>query len=243
MVDNPARREQIASRLRSARKAAGLSQARVAKQLRVHRPTISEMEAGRRRVSADELARLAEIYSVPVEWFTSGRHVEAEPEDERLTLAIQLLKGLKDEDLDRVVAWLCRMHKQDRGEAEEGGVNAPASLVERTATDNAQEGASEVVYRRCLHYDMPAGEHQSRENLRCPALIPVQSGGEASYYCPQHQGDVPGAPATLEELEEVRADLKTLPADAPYLRLLTTVLDAQSMRTSTGKGKKQQRTA
>lgn len=242
MVDNSPRREQIALRLRSARKAAGLSQAEVANRLRVHRPTISEMEAGRRRVSADELAHLAEIYGAPIEWFTSGVHVEAEPEDERLTLAIQLLKGLKDEDLDRVVAWLCRMHKPDDGE-DEARVYAPTPLVERTVADGVEEDAPEVAYRRCLHYDTPARGHQSREDLRCPAFIPMQGGGEASYYCPQHQGDAPGEPATLEELEEVRADLKTLPAHAPYLRLLTNVLDAQSMRASAVNGEKQQRTA
>jgi transcriptional regulator with XRE-family HTH domain len=241
MVDNPAHREQIASRLRSARKAVGLSQAQVAKRLRVHRPTISEMEAGRRRVSADELAHLAEIYRAPVEWFTSGVHVEAEPEDERLTLAIQLLKGLNDEDLDRVVAWLCRIHEKDDGE-DKAEVYTPTLLVERTAADAVQEGAPQVAYRRCLHYDMPVRDHQSREDLRCPALIPVKDGGEASYYCRQHQGDAPAEPATLEELEEVRADLETLPAGTPYLRLLTTMLDAQSMRASAGDGKKQQRT-
>jgi transcriptional regulator with XRE-family HTH domain len=239
MVDNPARRDQIASRLRSARKAAGLSQAQVAERLGVHRPTISEVEAGRRRVSAEELARLAEMYGAPVAWFTSGVHVEAEPEDDRLTLAIQLLKGLKDEDLNRVVEWLCRMHTQDDGE----GVYVPTPPVERTAADGVQAGAPEVAYRRCLHYDMPARDHQSREELRCPALIPVQGGGEASYYCPEHQSDAPGEPATLQELEEVRADLKTLPAHAPYLRLLTKVLDAQSMRAGAGEGGKRQRTA
>jgi transcriptional regulator with XRE-family HTH domain len=242
MAGNPENREQMALRLRSARKAIGLTQAQVAERLRVHRPTVSEMEAGRRRVSADELARLAQMYGVPVQWLASGAHVEAEPENERLTLAIQLLKGLKDEDLDRVVAWLCRVHTQEDRE-DEAGVYAPTSRVERMAAADVQEGTPEVAYRRCLHYDLPVRDHQSREDLRCPALIPVQGGGEASYYCPDHQGDAPGEPATLEELEEVRADLKTLPAHTPYLPFLTTMLDAQSMMASAGDGKKQQRTA
>jgi transcriptional regulator with XRE-family HTH domain len=34
----------------------------------MHRPTISEIEAGNRRVSADELKTFADIYDVTVGW-------------------------------------------------------------------------------------------------------------------------------------------------------------------------------
>jgi transcriptional regulator with XRE-family HTH domain len=54
-------KKQIASRLRLARESAGLSQGQVAKKMNLHRPTVSEIEAGRRRVSAEELARFAEL--------------------------------------------------------------------------------------------------------------------------------------------------------------------------------------
>jgi transcriptional regulator with XRE-family HTH domain len=54
-------KKQIASRLRLARENAGLSQGQVAKKMNLHRPTVSEIEAGRRRVSAEELARFAEL--------------------------------------------------------------------------------------------------------------------------------------------------------------------------------------
>ena len=37
----------IAARIRAAREAAGLSQGQVARKLKMHRPTISEIEAGR----------------------------------------------------------------------------------------------------------------------------------------------------------------------------------------------------
>src|ERR1044071_4366244 len=63
-----AKRGHIAARLKEARKLAGLSQGHVAKILGLHRPSVSEMEAGNRRVSADELARLAELYDVSVAW-------------------------------------------------------------------------------------------------------------------------------------------------------------------------------
>jgi hypothetical protein len=182
------------------------------------------------------------MYGVSVEWVTSGVQPRAEPENERLTLAMELLKGLKPEDLERVVAWLCRIYKNDE-EEDEAAVYAPTGLAERIMADGVAKGAPEVAYRRCLHDDMPAGEHQAQEDLRCPALIPVRGGGEASYYCPQHQGDVPGEPATIEELEEVRATLQTKPPNASYLRLLNTVLEAQTMRVGSGDGTKQQRRA
>jgi Zn-dependent peptidase ImmA (M78 family)/transcriptional regulator with XRE-family HTH domain len=62
----PSTREVIASRLREARKRLRLTQADVAAALGVHRPTISEMEAGRRAVTSEELYQLSQIYAVPV---------------------------------------------------------------------------------------------------------------------------------------------------------------------------------
>lgn len=59
-------REQIALRLRQHRESLGLTQATVAAALGVHRPTISEIEAGRRAVTAEELYRLSMLYSASV---------------------------------------------------------------------------------------------------------------------------------------------------------------------------------
>ena len=60
------RRTTLANRLRAAREALGLTQAEVARALGVHRPTISEIEAGRRAVTSDELYEFARIYAIPV---------------------------------------------------------------------------------------------------------------------------------------------------------------------------------
>ena len=235
-------RQQIASRLRSAREAVGLSQAQVAKRLGIHRPTMSEIEAGRRRISADELAQFSEIYGIAVQWFTLGGDAQAGLGDDRFILAVRLLRGLNREDLDRVIEWLCRMQKKENWDDEEGPYTF-APLVEKPATNGSQADTHEVRYIRCLHYDAPVSGQQSREDSRCPALIPVQDGGEASNYCAEHQGEAPGEPATPEELDKVRADLNTIPTHAPYLRLLTTVLDAQSMKADARKGEKKQITA
>ena len=62
----------VATRLRTTRRMAGLSQAQVAKILGLHRPSISEMEAGRRKVSVEELAKLAKIYAVDIEWLAGS---------------------------------------------------------------------------------------------------------------------------------------------------------------------------
>ena len=56
------KKEIIASRIREARKMAGLSQGQVARMLELRRPSISEAEAGRRNVSAEELTKLADSY-------------------------------------------------------------------------------------------------------------------------------------------------------------------------------------
>jgi transcriptional regulator with XRE-family HTH domain len=59
-------RNELAVRLRSARERLGFTQADVAARLRVHRPTVSEIEAGRRGVSSEELSQLAGIYATTV---------------------------------------------------------------------------------------------------------------------------------------------------------------------------------
>jgi transcriptional regulator with XRE-family HTH domain len=103
-------REQIAARLRTAREAAGLSQGQVAKLLDYHRPTITEIEAGRRKVSGEELARLAKLYEVSVEWLTSSSS-ESNAAEDRIMLAARELSKMKDEDLDRLMSLLQMIRK------------------------------------------------------------------------------------------------------------------------------------
>lgn len=105
-------REQIASRLRTAREAAGLSQGQVAKLLGLHRPTISEIEAGRRRVAGEELVQLASTYGVSVEWLTKDAE-ESDPAEDRILLAARELSKMKDQDLDKLLS-LLRMLRKDK---------------------------------------------------------------------------------------------------------------------------------
>ncbi|MEK6627196.1 MAG: helix-turn-helix transcriptional regulator [Bdellovibrionota bacterium] len=94
-----------ADRLRSAREHAGLSQGQVAKMLDMHRPTISEIEAGRRKVSTEELTEFAKLYDVSVAWLTGTEATEQNLNDKVLLAARDLTK-LKKDDLEKVLKLL-----------------------------------------------------------------------------------------------------------------------------------------
>jgi len=101
----------IANRLRIAREHAGLSQGQVAKLFGYQRPTISEVEAGRRRVSAEELAKFCEIYDISMSWVATE---QAEVPNPRVELAARELAKLKNEDLDKVMSLLQTLRKSER---------------------------------------------------------------------------------------------------------------------------------
>lgn len=110
MVEND-KSSTIAVRIRTAREQAGLSQGQVAKMLGLQRPSVSEMEAGRRKVSAEELSQLANIYHVSISWLTND---EPEVPDPAVELAARELAKLKKEDLDKVIQ-LLRMLRKAKG--------------------------------------------------------------------------------------------------------------------------------
>jgi len=96
-------RELICSRLSIARNRAGLSQSQVAVKLSLPRPSISEIEAGRRRVSAEELIKFAELYSVDLEWLSGKGENQIDLIRDELYLAARNAKGLKEEDIDKII--------------------------------------------------------------------------------------------------------------------------------------------
>ncbi|MBB5687832.1 helix-turn-helix domain-containing protein [Sphingobium boeckii] len=105
----------IAQRLREARTLAGLSQGQVAKILNMHRPSISEIEAGNRRVSAEELARFAEIYGVNISYLTGDASDTLSIDDPRLKLAARELQNLPAESLDALLKALAALkHNEDK---------------------------------------------------------------------------------------------------------------------------------
>jgi transcriptional regulator with XRE-family HTH domain len=104
----------IPARLRAAREQAGLSQGQAARQLDMHRPTISEIEAGRRRIQVEELAQFAKLYKVSMSWLTSEA-ADDEAVDPRVELAARELRKLKQDDLDRVLRLLSSMREAPKG--------------------------------------------------------------------------------------------------------------------------------
>jgi transcriptional regulator with XRE-family HTH domain len=106
------RRADVARRLRTAREMAGLSQGQVARMLQIHRPSVSEAEAGRRRVPAEELSELAKIYGVSVNWLSGFGEDKLDPGNPRVELAARELGKLKPEDLNRVLQLLAALRSE-----------------------------------------------------------------------------------------------------------------------------------
>lgn len=108
------KRELIGSRLAIARTRAGLSQSQVSDKIGIPRPSISEIEAGRRRVAAEELVKFAELYSVDMDWLAGRGEDKADPLRDRLLLAARKVANLKKEDLEKVIDLLASL-KPDGG--------------------------------------------------------------------------------------------------------------------------------
>jgi len=64
---------EIGSRVREARKTAGLSQDELAGRVSLERTALSKIESGRRRVDSLELSRIARVTGRPVDWFLRTR--------------------------------------------------------------------------------------------------------------------------------------------------------------------------
>ncbi len=104
----------LARRLRAAREASGLTQAQVAKKLGLHRPSVAEIEAARRKVAAHELKTLADLYAVSVDWLTASDAEETDLSSDHLVLAARELSKLKEEDLDRLIKLLHLLRKSGK---------------------------------------------------------------------------------------------------------------------------------
>jgi transcriptional regulator with XRE-family HTH domain len=87
--------------LQQARTRAGVTTVRAAKALGIRRAAIWEIENGRRTVSAAELFQLADLYGVSETWLMDRASSRAR--DDRAELAAQVLAGLTDTQLERLL--------------------------------------------------------------------------------------------------------------------------------------------
>lgn len=93
-------RSKIATRIKDARVMSGLSQAQAAEKLNLQRPAISEIESGKRKVSAEEIIQIGELYKVDTSWLLLQ---DEQVVPDRLKFAARELGKLKPEDMDKVI--------------------------------------------------------------------------------------------------------------------------------------------
>jgi len=86
-------------RLREARKYLKLSQEFVARQMNLSRPTISAIESGQRKVTAEELARFSELYGVSTEELMYGKVSE----DTQVEMFARAFSELSDMDRKEIM--------------------------------------------------------------------------------------------------------------------------------------------
>lgn len=108
----------IGERLRWAREQAGLSQTQIARMLKYHRPTISQIEAGQRVVRPDEIARFASLYGVQEMWILHGDCGIDSKRNARVEIAARELAKLRKEDLDAILK-VIKVMRSNRGEGGE----------------------------------------------------------------------------------------------------------------------------
>ncbi|WP_412468855.1 helix-turn-helix domain-containing protein [Pedobacter sp. KLB.chiD] len=95
-------REKIASRLKEARMLSGLSQAQAAVKMNLQRPAISEIEAGNRKVSAEELIQFGDIYRVNTTWLLGQEATDDTEMNEEFKFAARELSKLSPEDVKKL---------------------------------------------------------------------------------------------------------------------------------------------
>jgi len=99
---DPDLQRKIASRLKLAREMVGLSQGQVARHLKVSRPLISELEAGRRALKASEVAEFSSIYRVDSKWLLCQNEDDHGFSDQ-VQIAARQLGNLAPDDLQKLV--------------------------------------------------------------------------------------------------------------------------------------------
>lgn len=100
-------------RVRFARETAGLSQAQVADALGIHRPSVSEIEAGRRGVKSEELVALARLFGVSLAWLAGETEADSDGSGANLELAARELSKLHPNDLERLLRLLAAFRRED----------------------------------------------------------------------------------------------------------------------------------
>jgi len=95
----------LGERLRESREYLGLSQQEVSDLLGVSRPAVTQIEAGRRKVSTLELREFARLYRRPYEWLV-GEAAGDPPADDEVTQALyRTTRGLSERDRAQLLSF------------------------------------------------------------------------------------------------------------------------------------------
>ena len=123
--------ERLGANLRRARELANISQLEAGAIVGVHRPTVSEIEAGKRKATAEELAGFAKAYGTTAGWLLS----EETSRDPAIERAARLLLDLKKEDLSFVLRLIRLLKLENAKSQEEKSLAAAARKLQRKADE------------------------------------------------------------------------------------------------------------
>lgn len=94
---------QIAARVREAREFVGLSQGQVAEALGIPRASVSELETGKRKITAVELKRFGELFRRPPSYFLGESEHELLAENETMKALFRTSRDLNEADAEQLL--------------------------------------------------------------------------------------------------------------------------------------------
>jgi Zn-dependent peptidase ImmA (M78 family)/DNA-binding XRE family transcriptional regulator len=163
--------ELISRRLKTARERAGLTQAQFAEKLGFKdRQTLAAIEAGQRRLSAEELLRALKVLGVELEYLTDPFRLVGEGRfswraDKKATAA------MLDEFEDKAGRWIA-MYRQlgEKTAASPSPLQPRLALTEKSAFEDAR-AAAEALGREWDLGEIPAQRLEQRLRERLGALV------------------------------------------------------------------------
>ncbi len=175
----------IGSRLKVARERLGLTQDQLARELGLdHRQSLTAVEAGERRLSAEELLRAVEVLGTDIDYFTDAFQLAGEG---RFSFRAQsgLSAAILDQFEDQAGRWIATYRELGAQEGLEPAWLAPKlALTARSSFEEAHAAAAQVAQRWELG-DRPAATLQSAMERQLDALVlfvdaPVEISGACS---------------------------------------------------------------
>ena len=160
----------ISRRLKAAREKLGLTQAQLSENLGFKdRQTLAAIEAGQRKITAEELVRAMQVFGVDLEYFTDSFRLVGEGSFSWRAKGAS--PGLLDEFESRAGRWIAAYRKL--GEAKDKPVSAlqvRLPLRERSTFEEAR-GAAEALGKEWDLGEVPALRLETRVRERLGALV------------------------------------------------------------------------